>query len=118
MMRKATLWQDWTTLLLAVWLVASPALGMAGGVALAASNSYVIGTAIGLLSLLRLLRGTEATWPEWLNVVLGGWLVLAPYFLAFPNKPTATWNHVLVGLAVGSVALWSIGEQRRLELVA
>ncbi len=44
--------------------------------------------------------------PDWVNVVLGIWLILSPFVLGF-TKHAALWNNVCVGVAVMAVALVS-----------
>ena len=44
-------------------------------------------------------------WQDWANLVLGLWLVLSPWILGFSGTSSATWNAVLLGLAVGPLSL-------------
>lgn len=44
-------------------------------------------------------------WEEWVNVVLGVWLILSPWILGFSGMTNAMWNAVIVGLLVGVLAL-------------
>lgn len=44
-------------------------------------------------------------WEEWVNVVLGVWLILSPWILGFSGMTGAMWNAVIVGLLVGVLAL-------------
>jgi len=44
-------------------------------------------------------------WQDWANLVLGLWLVLSPWILGFSGTSSATWNAVLLGLAVGLLSL-------------
>lgn len=43
-------------------------------------------------------------WTNWFNLVLGVWLVIAPFVLGYSNKPAALWNDIILGLAVGVLA--------------
>ena len=47
-------------------------------------------------------------WEEGVNLVIGLWLIVAPFALGFANDPGSTWNHVLVGLVTGGDALWAL----------
>ncbi len=41
-----------------------------------------------------------------INVVLGIWLIISPFVLAFTNNQTAKWNDIATGIAVALLALW------------
>ena len=49
---------------------------------------------------------------SWLNILLGIWVIISPFVLAFPS-PRATWNNVATGIAVGVLAIvrWSTRNQ-------
>jgi hypothetical protein len=40
-----------------------------------------------------------------INVVLGIWLIISPFVLAFARNQTAKWNDIAVGIAVALVSL-------------
>ncbi|MGE5219972.1 MAG: SPW repeat protein [Chloroflexota bacterium] len=42
---------------------------------------------------------------SWINFVLGLWLVVAPFALRYNMVPTATWNNVIVGIAVAALSI-------------
>src|ERR1041385_3573172 len=42
---------------------------------------------------------------NWINVVLGIWVVISPFVLTFARTEAALWNNVATGLAVMLVAL-------------
>jgi hypothetical protein len=41
---------------------------------------------------------------EWLNMIAGLWLVLAPFVLGFGGQPAATVNSIAVGTAAAALA--------------
>lgn len=41
----------------------------------------------------------------WVNVVLGVWLIVAPYVLGYSTASTALWNDIIIGVVVAIVAL-------------
>jgi SPW repeat len=43
----------------------------------------------------------------WLNVLLGIWVIISPFILAFGPSPVAVWNNVATGGAVTILALIS-----------
>lgn len=46
---------------------------------------------------------TSASPIRWPSILLGAWLILAPFILGYPGV-AATWNDVLVGIAVIAIA--------------
>lgn len=111
-MKSKQRWQDWVILALGVWLFFAPlalSYGAAGG---AAWNSYVVGAVVAVFAFAALL------WPdspseEWVNLVLGAWLVIAPFVLGFyASAVLAAWNQVVVGLLIAGEAIWAMASQR------
>jgi hypothetical protein len=45
---------------------------------------------------------------DWSNVVLGAWLVIAPFILGTSSDQYSTWNAVVVGVLVLAVAIWAL----------
>jgi hypothetical protein len=50
-------------------------------------------------------------WEEWINVILGAWLVICPWILGI-NSSVARANLVVVGLLVMALAFYEIWEAR------
>lgn len=101
-------WQDWLMLVLGVWLFLSPLFLGYTDVARAAWNAYVVGSGLIAFSLVAILR--PALWGEWINLVLGAWLILAPFLLPHESG-VARWNHLIVGILVVADALAAIWMQ-------
>lgn len=105
-------WQDWTTLILGVWLFLSPWILGFTGISQAATNAYVIGIAVVVFALLALYM--PHLWEEWINVVLGVWLIVSPWVLGYAGvMQAAVWNSVIVGLLVAIFGLWAIVQVQR-----
>lgn len=98
-------WQDWVNLVLGGWLVLAPFIGIGAGGDVAAWNSYVSGALVAIFAIAALARPQQ--WEEWTNLVLGAWLILAPFVLGFTDQAGPMWNHILVGLLIGADALWA-----------
>ncbi len=95
-------WQDWTNVLLGAYLVLAPFfIGAVSDVA--AINSYLTGTAVAIFAIAALAR--PQLWEEYTNIVLGLWLIVAPFALGFTNLAGPMWNQIIVGLLVGGAAL-------------
>ncbi len=100
---KEQRWQDWINVLLGAWLILAPFLGIGGISDVAAINSYLTGTAVAIFAIAALVR--PQVWEEYTNMVLGLWLILAPFALGFTNLAGPFWNQVIVGLLIGGTAL-------------
>jgi hypothetical protein len=107
------------TLLAGVWLILSPsALGygepdrLFGGV----WNETVVGIAIAVVALVRILSPASSAPLSAVNVALGGWLIIAPFILDYgPAMSDARWNDIIVGAVtvVFAGASWAVGSRQR-----
>ena len=104
--RQSSTWEDWTNLILGLWLIASPWLLHFTGTTAAAWNGWISGAIIAALAAAALYQVQK--WEEWTNVVVGIWLAVSPWVLGFSNDPATTWNAVIVGLGVLCVAGWEL----------
>jgi hypothetical protein len=73
-------WASWVNVLLGLWLIVSPwALGYGYGAAVA--NDVVLGILIAAVALWSVSVPSIETAPAWINVILGMWLIIAPWVL-------------------------------------
>jgi hypothetical protein len=59
------------------------------------SGIIVCGLAIAALA-------AFAEWEEWLNLIVGIWVVISPWLVS--ASPTVTWLHFVLGVAVAAIA--------------
>jgi hypothetical protein len=89
----------------AIWLVISPfVLGFTETAA--ATNNYIVGIIVGVLALIKVMSPRTMAWPSWLNIILGLWLIISPFFLGFITV-SALWNNIILGIIVAALAAWS-----------
>lgn len=94
--------------LLGIWLVMSPfVLGYFDELAVALSNDMIVGLAVLLLAVGRMSQPAYTSPARATNLVLGLWLVLAPFVLGYSEVAPAMWNDVIAGCLVSALALWS-----------
>jgi hypothetical protein len=77
-------------------------------------NAWISGLLIAGLALAAVVELQE--WEEWINLVLGLWVAVAPWLLGFVGTANALWTHVGVGIAVAilaAVELWMIHQSPR-----
>ena len=97
-MMRSKYFQDWVNLVLAILLFIAPwALGFSAD-RTASSNAWVSGIVVAVLAIAALTAFAE--WEEWLEMLVGAWVVISPWALAFNANPLATWTHVILGLLV------------------
>ncbi|MBI1777669.1 MAG: SPW repeat protein [Proteobacteria bacterium] len=103
-------WEDWLNLALGIWLSVSPwALQFANDETVT-TNAVVVG--LGLVLFQNITLTAFRVWEEWVNVVLGVWLVVSPWVLGIVALvPTA--NVAIVGVLVLALALYEIWDIRR-----
>lgn len=93
------------TFLAGVWLVLAPFVldyAPAGSGIGAYWNDLVIGVAIAVLAIVRAVAPSNVPWFSIVNVVLGAWLIVAPFVLEYEgaNKGVSIGNDLAVGLVV------------------
>jgi hypothetical protein len=74
-------------------------------------NDIVIGSAIALVAVVRMVTPFRSAALGLINVALGAWLIIAPFVLAYGGA--ALWNDVVVGVVVVVAALVSSVLSRR-----
>lgn len=51
-------------------------------------------------------------WMSWTNVVLGAWLVAAPFALAYTGVTAAVYEDIILGVVIALLAFWrAVGEE-------
>lgn len=105
-------WQDWINLILGVWVFLSPFFGI-GAIGVAAWNAWIFGIVVAVVSIWALSQ--PQMWEEWINMVVGVWLIISPFVLGYTEFTGAMWNHIVVGLVVGGDALWAMLRQPVLQ---
>ena len=94
-------WQDWIILAFGVWLLCSPwwlqyFTGRPYTDQTAASwNSILFGLTVVFFAIWALTLPQK--WEEWINLVLGLWLIASPWALGFDTYTIAMVNMVVVG---------------------
>lgn len=125
---RANRWQDWTNLMLAIWLFVSPwvlqfgggmsatgpaASGVASAAGTAAWNAWVLGVIVFLVALSAINR--MELWQEWIILVLGIWVFIAPWVLDFAggDLANAAWDHWVIGALIIILSIASLSAARR-----
>ncbi len=111
--------QDWANLILAIWLFISPwvlrfgaaaANGPPPEISHAAWNAWVLGVIVFLVAVSAI--GRMEAWQEYITMVLGAWIFVAPWALGFTPLGRASWDHWIVGALIFLISLWSLSTAR------
>lgn len=112
-------WQDWANLIVAIWLFITPWIVSGAGTTYAVQfhhaewNAWIAGIIVALVALWALAQ-PEAPAAEWVNVVAGLWLFVAPWIVGYAATARAeSWNQWVVGIIVFVLALWAGGDTQR-----
>lgn len=95
---------DWANLAVAGLLVVAPFFLVFVNITAAAWNAWIVALVIAGLAIAAILRYAE--WEEWINALLGLWLLVSPWILGFTEVPAALWTHVVLGVFVALFAAW------------
>lgn len=110
MTAKMKHWQDPVNLVLGLWMIISPWVLGYQTQAAAQSNAIIVGVPIAILAAIEFVN--VAAWEEWLNFLLGIWLVISPWAVGFSGVAAATSNAVIIGVVVAVLAIWALGTDR------
>ncbi len=120
--RLSSHWQEWADLVLGLLLLISPwALGFASGAVgtmpdaadvgpVAAWNAWICGIIIAATALAAILRFDE--WTDWVNGLLGLWVIIAPWVLGFTGLGAAVAAHVVLGVLIVAFSAWDLWAAR------
>ena len=102
---NAISWASGINLILGVWLFISPWI-IAYVASEARWNDLIVGAAIVLFSWIRLVSRDRTGVPSWINLLLGLWLIFAPFVMHYVSNGQR-WNSVVVGVIVAVLAITS-----------
>ena len=103
-------WEDWASWVLGIWLCISPWVLTFDLEPVATRTAVITGVLIILAELVTL--SAFRAWEEWVNVLLGAWLVAATWILGIAILAVRI-DFVVVGLLVVALALYEISRGSR-----
>jgi|SRR5215469_14719429 len=102
-------WEDWFLLALGLFLWVSPWLLQFSADMLATQNAFLVGLLLVVSE--AVILSAFRPWEEWINVAIGGWLVISAFLLGITSV-TAQLEFVVIGLLVLGVSLYEIWDLR------
>jgi SPW repeat len=103
-------WEDWCNWLLGIWLCISPWALRFDLEPIATQTAVISGLLIILVEVVTL--SVYRAWEEWINVILGVWLVICPWVLGISFSAAGA-NLVVVGLLVMALAFYELWQANR-----
>jgi len=103
-------WEDWASWILGIWLCLSPWALEFDLQSVPTRNAVIVGFLVILAEVVTL--SVFRPWEEWINVVLGGWLIISPWVLGITSH-AATIDFVIIGVLVAALALYEMWDVRR-----
>jgi SPW repeat len=105
-------WEDWCSWGLGIWLCISP-WALRFDLEPASTRAAVV-TGVLLILVEAITLSAFRAWEEWINVLLGVWLIAAPWIVA-TTSGAATADFVVVGLLVLALAIYEIRNPEKAE---
>jgi SPW repeat len=108
---------SWLIVVGGAWEVAAPFVFGATATTAFLWDAVIIGVALVILGAWAALSaevGTDRNL-DWLNAVLGLWLIAAPFVLGYSGVAVALWNDIVVGIIIAVLGAWAalaLGQQQ------
>lgn len=96
-------------ILAGIWLIIAPFILGYSSITGALWNDIIVGAAVLLFAIVRAVGDARANWASWIDLLLGIWLIIAPFAIGYSAISAALWNDIILGIAVVVFALWSGG---------
>src|ERR1700722_13646715 len=90
--------QDWINLICGALLFVSPWALRFSGDPMAARTAWIGGVIIFLMGLIALMQFAE--WEEWVALIIGALVIIAPWAFGFAATQAAMWSCVVLGVIV------------------
>jgi general stress protein CsbA len=105
-------WPSWINVILGVWLFIAP-WSLHYVVHSAVVNDMTLGVLVFIAGLWAATAASEMSVAAWVGVVLGAWLILAPWILGYHTTSTrAMGNDVIIGIVTVILSLVRAGTAR------
>ena len=103
-------WASVGNVLAGVWLIAAPFVLNFEGSDVEMWNHIIVGAAVALIELIRASDPDHRASMSWASVVLGVWLIAAPFVLGYNTVNDAQTNSIIMGIVVIALGAFSAYE--------
>ena len=108
--------QDWVNLVCAVLLFISPWILAFSGDVTATRAAWITGVVVAIFAVAALVQFAE--WEEWISLLLGVWMIVAPWVVSFSTVGVAVAAFVVLGLVVALASAAEIWQVRHPHVMA
>jgi len=105
--------QDWIMLVCGALLFIAPWVLGFSGARTEATAAWVGGIVIAVMAIAALVQFAE--WEDWVALIAGVVMIIAPWALGFSAMTYALWTFVVLGLIVALASIWEIWMVRHPE---
>ena len=118
-MKMESQWGNWINLILGAWFFATPWAFDYGfnlsdrTILLANINAWVVGTVV-VVSAVSAISDLKP-WEEWVNLILGIWLIFSPFIIGTNEQSNLMWNSVIVGVLIAVISGIELPMARKLQ---
>jgi cellulose synthase/poly-beta-1,6-N-acetylglucosamine synthase-like glycosyltransferase len=109
-------YQDLVNLVCAVLLFVSPWILRFSGDDMAARAAWITGVVVAIFAVAALVRFAE--WEEWISLLLGVWMIIAPWVVNFSTISHAVAAFVILGIVVALASVSEIWQIRHPHAMA
>jgi len=100
-MQKVAKTSEGLDIVAGVWVFLSPFIFRFSDIPSALWTNLIAGAIVIILASIRLSdQGSKMTWPSWVNVIVGVWLLISPFMLNLSATPAFMWNNVILGIII------------------
>jgi hypothetical protein len=110
---------NWVVAAIGVWEIIAPWVLGYNTLMPAVWNAVIVGAVILILAVWSALSNSPTTVRalDWINAILGGWLIIAPFVLGYSTFTVAAlWNPIIVGIVVAVLEVWAALSVRAVEV--
>lgn len=100
-------------ILLGIWLIIAPFLLGYAHIEAAQTNDVIVGVIVAVIAAIRTFGAFAQPGWSWVNVLLGVWLIIAPFVLGYSASTTPLWNDIILGVLIAVLAWSSASSGRR-----
>lgn len=93
-------------ILAGIWLIIAPFVLGYSAVPESTWNDVIVGAAVIIVAAIKISKPLSAAGVSWINVLLGVWLIIAPFVLTYETTE-ALWNDIILGCIVAICGIWS-----------
>jgi hypothetical protein len=108
--------QDWINLVCAVLMFISPWILAFSGDAMATRAAWITGVVAAIFAVAALVQFAE--WEEWISLLLGVWMIVAPWIVGFSTVGAAVAAFVVLGIVVALASVSEIWQIRHPHVMA